>query len=559
MNIIKMILVGIISPIIVGLLTVGYINSKADVRVYSSPIISTEFIISGTQNFQQSFTIKNEGNKSAKNIQFSVEGNVIKSKVDKHLAVDGVVEKLQNGDFSLSYPSLNPGSEFTVFILFNEEVDSLPKVSFDEGVATYGAKSSSSDIAITLSAFTIYILFLLSFFRWIYFSSLYFNIDNNFIIKRKSLFITNKEFNNLAEYAIQIICVPSFQSYKKSIFDFKSLENINSLDGKKVHFNDEITKKLESALNKQFIEEMKYALSECTKLNELENFYKLNKPNIITDDIWAKFKKDLRTQIKKMVPSNESFHELNKQILVTLDKGTLEGMSRDEFSEHKKILTQSLPTILVSRLMFSPVLISTVELDEYERELDYLRDYDRARVERFFYILNLLQEKIFDLIWSYKEDTLQTLIKNKPSWVIDKEWVLIEDVIKKLLKSIKVESKTLELIATIQKIPEIHVNTNYDHELLNVESFNSYLERIRTIEVKQRDKDKVLCQREIKVSATEREWNLKVDKLQRQLDSIDQILNRALDVGKIEYPETLFNKENWNNLIKIESILKNID
>ena len=89
LNIIKMILVGIISPIIVGLLTVGYINSKADVRVYSSPIISTEFIISGTQNFQQSFTIKNEGNKSAKNIQFSVEGNVIKSKVDKHLAVDG--------------------------------------------------------------------------------------------------------------------------------------------------------------------------------------------------------------------------------------------------------------------------------------------------------------------------------------------------------------------------------------------------------------------------------------------------------------------------------------
>ncbi|WP_341219927.1 hypothetical protein [uncultured Pseudoalteromonas sp.] len=128
-----------------------------------------------------------------------------------------------------------------------------------------------------------------------------------------------------------------------------------------------------------------------------------------------------------------------------------------------------------------------------------------------------------------------------------------------MLKSIKVESKALELIATIREIPEIHVNTKYDHELLNVESFNRYLERIRTIEVKQIDKDKVLYQREIKVSAAEREWNLKVDKLQRQLDSIDQILNRVLDVGKVEYPETLFNKENWNNLIKIESILKNTD
>lgn len=166
---------------------------------------------------------------------------------------------------------------------------------------------------------------------------------------------------------------------------------------------------------------------------------------------------------------------------------------------------------------------------------------------------------LFDLIWSYKEDTLQTLLKNKPAWVLDKEWTYIEDVIKKLLKSIKVESKALELIATIREIPEIHVNAKYDHELLNVESLNSYLEGIRTIEVKQNDKDKGLYQREIKVSAAEREWNLKVDKLQKQLDLIDQILNRALDVGKIEYPEMFFNKENWKNLIQVESILKNID
>lgn len=550
---------GIIAPILVVFVTIKFLNDKADLRVYVSPIISTEFVSSETRNYQQSFTIRNEGNKSAKNIQFSVEGNVVKTKVEKHLAVDGVTEKFQNGDFSLSYLSLNPGSEFTVFILFNKEVTTLPKVSFDEGVATYGAKSNSLDTVIAFSFPILYILFLISFFRWLYFCSLYFNVDANFLFKSKPLILTNKEFNNLAEYVIKIVCVPSFQSYRKSIFDFKSFENMNSLDGKKVHFNDEITKKLESALNKQFIEEMKYALSECTNLNELESFYKLNKPNIITDDIWAKFKKELRTQIKKIVPNNDSFHELNKQILVTLDKGTLEGMSRDEYSEHEKILIQSLPIILVSKLMVSPILIRTIGLNEYERELGYLSDYDKPRVERLFYTFNLVHEKVFDIVWSFNEEKLRALLEDKPSWVLDKEWTYIEDVIKKLLKSIKVESKALELIATIREIPEIHVNTKYDHELLNVESFNRYLERIRTIEVKQIDKDKVLYQREIKVSAAEREWNLKVDKLQRQLDSIDQILNRVLDVGKVEYPETLFNKENWNNLIKIESILKNTD
>ena len=595
---------GIIAPIFVVFITIKFLNDKADLRVYVSPIISTEFVSSETRNYQQSFTIRNEGNKSAKNIQFSVEGNVVKTKVEKHLAVDGVTEKFQNGDFSLSYLSLNPGSEFTVFILFNEEVATLPKVSFDEGVATYGAKVNRLDTIIAFSFPVLYIFLLISFFRWLYLSSLYFNVGTNFLIKSKPILLTNKEFNNLAEYVIKIVCVPSFRGYKQSIFEFNSIKTISSLNGKKNHFSDEICNKLEEALNNQFIEEMKFALRECSNLNEFESFYILDKPNIIThdtwinfkkelndqfiektryvlsestnlselenlyqlaqpnkitDETWTKFKKELHTQVKKVVPNNDSFREINKQILATLDKGAVKGMSRDEYVEHEKILIQSLPIILVTRLMVSPILIRTIGLNEYERELDYLPDYDRTRVERLFYIFNLLQEKVFDLIWSYKEDTLQTLLKNKPAWVLDKEWTYIEDVIKKLLKSIKVESKALELIATIREIPEIHVNTKYDHELLNVESLNSYLEGIRTIEVKQNDKDKDLQQREVKVSASELEWNLKVDKLQKQLDLIDRILNRALDVGKIEYPETLFNKESWNNLIKVESILKNID
>lgn len=308
MNFLKNAFFAIVVPLIVYYATTYYLNRQAELRIYNSPVISTEFISSGTRNYQQSFTIRNEGGKSAKNIQFSVEGSVIKHKVKKHLAIDKIKESFQSGSLSLSYPSLNPSSEFTVFLLFDEEVEVLPNVSFDEGVATYGAKNKL-DNAITVSFFIVYILFLLSSFRWIYFSSLYFNIDDNFLIKRKSLLITNKEFNNLAQYAIKIICVPSFQSYKKSFFDFKSLENINSLDGKKVHFNDEISKKLESALNQQFIEEMKYALSECTNLNELESFYKLNKPNIITDNVWVKFKKELNSQIKKIVPDNDSFNQ----------------------------------------------------------------------------------------------------------------------------------------------------------------------------------------------------------------------------------------------------------
>ena len=595
---------GIIAPILVVFVTIKFLNDKADLRVYVSPIISTEFVSSETRNYQQSFTIRNEGNKSAKNIQFSVEGNVVKTKVEKHLAVDGVTEKFQNGDFSLSYLSLNPGSEFTVFILFNEEVATLPKVSFDEGVATYGAKVNRLDTIIAFSFPVLYIFLLISFFRWLYLSSLYFNVDTNFLIKSKPILLTNKEFNNLAEYVIKIVCVPSFRRYKQSIFEFNSIKTMSSLNGKKIHFSDEISNKLEEELNNQFIEEMKFALRECSNLKEFESFYTLDKPNIITDDTWrkfkkelndqftekaryvlsesislgelenfyqleqpkritdetwTKFKKELHTQVKKVVPNNDSFREINKQILATLDKGAVKGMSRDEYIEHEKILIQSLPIILVSKLMVSPILIRTIGLNEYERELDYLPDYDRTRVERLFYIFNLLQEKVFDLIWSYEEDTLQALLNNKPTWVLDKEWTYIENVIKKLLKSIKVESKALELIATIREIPEIHVNTKYDHELLNVESLNSYLEGIRTIEVKQNDKDKSLYQREIKVSSAEHEWNLKVDKLQKQLNLIDRILNRALEVGKIEYPETLFNKENWKNLIKVESILKNID
>ena len=93
LSILKMFIGGIIAPILVVFVTIKFLNDKADLRVYVSPIISTEFVSSETRNYQQSFTIRNEGNKSAKNIQFSVEGNVVKTKVEKHLAVDGVTEK----------------------------------------------------------------------------------------------------------------------------------------------------------------------------------------------------------------------------------------------------------------------------------------------------------------------------------------------------------------------------------------------------------------------------------------------------------------------------------
>lgn len=549
---------GIIAPILVVFVTIKFLNDKADLRVYESPIISTEFVSSETRNYQQSFTIRNEGNKSAKNIQFSVDGNVVKSKVEKYLAVDEVVEKLNSGDFSLSYPSLNPGSEFIVFLLFDKTVETLPEVSFDEGVATYGAKSNSLDNVIAFSLPIFYILFLISFLRWLYFSSLHFNIDSNFLLKSKSFLITNKEFNNLAEYAIKIVCVSRF---RESVADFKSLEIINSLNAKAIHFNDEMSKRLESELNKLFIQEVKYALSQCTNLSELESFYKLEQPRKISDDTWGKFRRELSTRIRKVLPSNyrDSFNDLNRQILVTLEEGMVKGMSKDEFSDHKKILIQALPTILVSRLMVFPILTETVALNEYEIELGYLTEYDKPRVEKLFYTFNLLQEKVFGIVWSFNEDKLKDLLQNKPDWVIDNEWMYIEEAIKKLLKSVEVEKKASELIDTIQKLPDIYVDDNNDHELLNVERFTSYLDRISAIEAEQKGKDKSLRQREINVSKCESEWSLKVDKLQRQLNLIDNILNSSVNVDKIEYPETVFNEGTWRNLIKIESILKDID
>ncbi|QPB82813.1 hypothetical protein CWC22_007300 [Pseudoalteromonas rubra] len=529
-----------------------WFSDRADVVVESSLLVEVAFAAPDVKGYQRSYTIRNAGDVAAQNIIVKHAPQVKEYKITKASDNDEVADSNSEGVIDLNYKNLNPGSAFTLFVLYEEPTENSLIVSHAGGVV----RSSSDSEKKQDGSFYFLIMIVIGSLTYLLFSSRMFALSRLYIypskadLKRKRRwYVTEKEHEEIVSQSIAVLLVPEF-SYSKSIEEWSSMKFLLDDEISQLELTSEMKEYLVKGLNDMFLAESEYYIPKMDSLMEVERLFQKTKPELITDTTWSEFKESLVEQLESLANScRYEFGRINRvDLIASLSKGHVGGMERDQFDRYKKELQSSLLNTYISEIART-VQIGNPRLDLNNPEgLDLLSEYDKDKLASLLYEMNFTHLFYYRHRFSYSEEAIRDRLSSRPQWVNKEHWERVEEVDKRALRSYAIE----RLFERFQD--ECWSRLNISVKGTEAEALFDYLVGLQNLKLDLTQKKRDLEVKQLDIVNSEKSWDSKVTRLQKQLDILDDLLTGRLTLGRLEYPEAIFSEKNLENLRKIEAL-----
>lgn len=529
-------------------------NEKPDVVYTVSDNIPSSFEKSDS-NIQQ-ITVKNLGEEPAKSIQVLIDEKVYKSRVIKDSEQDNFNE--YPDDYELVYNELPPEGSFRLIVETSKNGlnESVLTVKSKNGLARNGLENNSNSFFILFYSVVIVIYLALSLqnsmtqryiTKYTYFANL--SPINKLHRKKPFYFIKGNWTQLLTQFADAKI--------KNDLkFYFTDLASMNSyliltLDKPEI-FTDEEWHNITNNAKDTLIMKIKYSFihySTETRLVEFLSSFNSIKHHLthptqleISKDISDHF---INFKINKKVYIDVS--EINK----SLREAKPDFVNEDDWDRYISHLKRLQYIFLLKEMYPASSIASNDAMFIFKENKDNIvEDHNRNLLKNIAYNIEyykLVSHALKDLV-----------LKEKSEWMEDYEYDKIKKIVeqtKKMDNDSENIKKTLMLVENTVLSLEIP-NDKPDYVTKSHwDKLNKYKKSAEDIN----NREKIIEDKESALVDTEKELHQLKEKIERQLNIIDDMFEDPSSIYKIEDYSIPFASGNFNNLKRLAENLRNHD
>ena len=572
---------GVITSIIVtvigGFILFHITKDKVDIK-YN---LSAPIPIPSEKYYVQQLKIQNVGNATAENLVITLNGNIQKYKIKKYSEQDYYqeYELSDNIGKQICYSKLPKEGSIVITMNISKPESLKVEIKHDKGKATE-VFSSQSKIGYALLFFIISILFYLvsstKYFIDDYWISSVLQYDKKKILtKQQPFYFSESKWNEIKELAIENelagIKNENFISIE-SLKDSKATFYLTAQNLEKLELSDDEKKKMISETSEIYLKNLRIEYNRTNSENEYIRAFSILRPELVEESKWNEEREMLLTRYKdycisrcynyydipnatvyfENVLSSIKLSDIKQWWLKNL-KQWINGLSSDsdkiyieqlfqtekpnyftqsEWSSIKTIANDKYLEIILYELSYSSKNDYEKILRKENQKINFLSDDCCKKIKKYaeqLYCLSIMEDS---LILSHKE-------------LVDKyDFTLLES------KRITAILKLIDKAHTIEKLlnsPVEGIDKLEIPESVEKSFWNSIIEY--------RTKKNELNNKLQEVNNEELKLKVKIEKVLKQLDFINTILDSPNEIDRIEDYEDLFSKGNYDNLRKIKDLL----
>ncbi|MBI9113042.1 hypothetical protein [Maridesulfovibrio ferrireducens] len=539
----------LVVTVVAGIILYDYQREEPDLRFTLSDSIPTSFFTAGkTANIQQ-LEIANVGDKVAEKITIKVNGKVQHYQLNKLSRSDKVDEFKSRTGIEIVYPELPPEGKISIILSSDVAIyESNVHIAYRNGQASkaFGqdGRVSLIEFLVFWGPFAIYVILVLRQSLFIYrdwYCKYYRNLNKN----KKPWFLTTEKWIELRDKAIT--------DYFKSdrVYNVSSVERLKSFTVLKSGKFEFLSESEWSELRKLAENEFEGSLSSLLSISglrllRLETLYQLNRPEYYSFTKWNEFKEKLDSQYIDVLISSALRSFVNaKTIEETINKQNSLNVSEDEWNRYQSFLKE----LYVGKL-------SSALTSKHDRYILFLEGHDLTGIDES--VKNDLLSLAYELQVAKKysgylseEEAKKFLEKEKEEWVKESDYQAkvkhAEGIVEARIICNKYYnlSKLLDIIISKKSLPNSKPDELSEKEWEEIQKLENVIVKDLS------NNENILAEiheKELKIP------HLK-DKLKKQLQLINDILNDPTAIDRVEDYEDTFAKGNYANLRKVSELL----
>lgn len=498
----KEFIVGVVLIIIAGLFAkYKLFDDKTELKYSLSQKIDSDFLINKEEFGIQQLTLKNSGDLVINDIVIKIDSKILDFRVKKFANRDSIVTSNSNSDFELNYPKLPPTGEIIVLVKSSG-------INY-KNIEIYHSKGKAKEIfenntPIESYAFYvlmgIYLIISIFSFRSTYTDSIksLASYDSEKILKREQPWYIDK--NRWSEIRSEAVNNYFKNDYFSKIVNSSYYKFLNKKEEE--NLTEEEKNKLNEIALGLLTKNISNALSQSYLVSDLSQLKSLERPNNVSSQKWEEISKNiskvsLAKTLSDLFNSDLDIYE-DRKVLKILENKKPPLLIEEDWEKLKDILNNYYLAI---------VLTEIVENGDYFNKVKW-ELIDKKNNEKLRNILDKIKESIenteyySELLHIIRKSFKWSSIPEKPEQILEEDWSRIE----------------------------VLFNTVIQH--------------------------KIDAEDDLKEASEIRDefYPLK-EKVSKQLDIINDVLNDPNSIDTVESYNIPFEKGNWDNLLKLSYIL----
>ena len=550
-KILSILLAGVIVPIFAVYLNAKIQDNNPNIKYILSERIPTSFLNRTDAESIQQLDLKNYGKSLANKITVKIKGNVKSYDVLKFSHSDVIKVSSDKNLFEMIYDELPPDGEIKILLKtvgLGITKDNL-SITHSKGKATelLENKVSSLNNSLFYGLVSIYIIALILGVR----SLLLQDHESDAALepvkllkKKQPFYISNAKWFDIRKKAIDKL-VKQEDWYGRNV----SQQNCYTLlsNGKPAYLDELEWRDLIQKANSELDSLLKKYICGSYFAGNIEGVLTLDKPEYFEIDDWngAQIKaneKMIANRIENIFKYSLELNSLSYEIKKDMPTGAI----KHDWDQYLKILKN----IYFGMLMYEcSVTRNPIEFLSC-KNTELLDDHKRKKLTDFSYKLNLCE------IASFHNETgaNEFLLKERCSWIDDKDY---ETIKKRALHTIELKEDLSKNKTIYALLINILNNIRIDVESINGLGSQEKEDLLRVQEeilVRKRENDK----KELELSRLIKDTEKIKNKIERQLDFINEFLTDPSVVDRLEDYSNEFAPGNFKNLVEIGRYLKEL-